>query len=185
MVAINFFLLGSEAAAEVRGFGINSNILETNLINIIIILAVLIYFGRGLIGKILSQRLANIESAIQDAEKRQQVAVEQLSVQQQKLAQTQTECDRLLKKAEQDAKVAKEAIFATVAADIERVRAAAQREMDTEQERAIAQLRQQVSEKSLAQVGVYLNRGLSETVQHQLVDRSLELLNPNVSAGRS
>jgi F-type H+-transporting ATPase subunit b len=174
-------LLAVENLAEAKGFGINPNILETNLINIVIILAVMVYFGRGIVGKILSQRLAGIESAIKDADRRKTAAVEQLSIQQQKLAQTQAECDRLLVQANKDAEVARAAILATVEADIERLKAAAQREISTEQERAIAQVREQVVAKSLTQVGEYFNRGLSDHVQTQLVDRSLELLSANRS----
>jgi F-type H+-transporting ATPase subunit b len=173
----NFFLL----AVESKGFGLNPDILQTNLINIVIILVVMVYFGRGIVGKILRQRLSAIETAIKDAESRKANALEQLSVQQQKLAQTQAECDRLLSKANQDAQVAKAAILSTVAEDIARLKAAAQREISTEQERAIAQVREQVVAKSLAQVNEYFNRGLSDHVQTQLVDRSLDLLNANRS----
>jgi len=189
----NFFLLAPLFAAEVpmesllestlepKGFGLNPDILQTNLINIVIILAILIYFGRGIVGKILSQRLSTIETAIKDAESRKSKAVEQLTIQQQKLAQTKTECDRLLAKATQDAQAARAAILATVADDLARLKTAAQREINSEQERAISQVRNQVVTKSLAQVSDYFNRGLSEHAQTQLVDRSLELLSTNRS----
>jgi F-type H+-transporting ATPase subunit b len=129
----------------------------------------MVYFGRGIVGKILNKRLSGIEAAIKDADQRKTLAVEQLSIQQQKLAQTQVECDRLLAQANKDAEVAKAAILATVEADIERLKAAAQREINTEQERAIAQVREQVVAKSLTQVSQYFNRGLSDHVQTQLV----------------
>jgi len=189
----NFFLLAPLFAAEVpmesllestlepKGFGLNPDILQTNLINIVIILAILIYFGRGIVGKILSQRLSTIETAIKDAESRKSKAVEQLTIQQQKLAQTKTECDRLLAKATQDAQAARAAILATVADDLARLKTAAQREINSEQERAISQVRNQVVTKSLAQVSDYFNRGLSEHAQTQLVERSLELLSTNRS----
>lgn len=37
-------LFATESAA---GFGINSNILETNLINLLIVVGILVYFGKG------------------------------------------------------------------------------------------------------------------------------------------
>jgi len=48
-------LLATEASGE-GGFGLNFDILETNLINLVIIIAVLFYFGRGFVGKILTER---------------------------------------------------------------------------------------------------------------------------------
>lgn len=172
---IGLFLLASEAG-ESSGFGLNSDILETNVINIAIILGLLVYAGRGFLGKILSQRLETIESAITEAEKRKQLAIEQLSDQQEKLAQAQAECDRLQSVAEVDAKAAREAILATVSGDIERLRASAAQEIATEQERVIIQLRQQVAEKALVQVREYLGQNLDDAKQQQLVDRSIALL---------
>ncbi|MBD2178115.1 F0F1 ATP synthase subunit B [Pseudanabaena sp. FACHB-1998] len=171
----NFVLLASEAG-EHSGFGINSDILETNLINLVIVIGLLIYAGRGFLGKILSARLESIQSAIADAEKRQKEASAKLAVQQEKLAQAKTESDNLRKQAEADAKHAADAILATVEADIARLRESADQEIATEQDRVIVQLRQQVAEKALASVQSYFDRGLSESTQIELIDRSIALL---------
>ena len=167
--------LAAEAIGSHEGFGLNPNILETNLINIVIILALLVYFGRGILGNILSQRLNKIQTAISDAEQRQAKAAEQLAIQQEKLTQTQAECDRLLAQARADAEKVRTQILAGVAADIEKLKLAAQREIDTERDRAIAQLREQVVAKSLSKVNEYFSHGLSDAVQAQLIDRSLNL----------
>ena len=171
----NFVLLASEAG-EHSGFGINSDILETNLINLVIVIGLLIYAGRGFLGKILSARLESIQSAIADAEQRQKDAADKLALQQGKLAQAKTEADNLRKQAEADAKHAADVILATVDADIARLREAADQEISTEQERVIVQLRQQVAEKALANVQSYFDRGLSESTQVELIDRSIALL---------
>lgn len=178
----NLFLIASEMTGELAdlaehsGFGINKDILQTNLINIVIILAILIYAGRGFLGKILSQRLESIETAIQDAETRKLKAAERLADSQKKLAEVQAECDRLRLQAEADAKSAGDTILSTIAADVERLKAAATQELATEQDRAILQLRQQVVQKSLVQVKAYFDRGLSEATQQELIDRSIGLL---------
>ena len=171
----NLVLLASEAG-EHSGFGINSDILETNVINLVIVIGLLIYAGRGFLGKILSARLESIQSAIADAEKRQKDAAAKLSEQQGKLAQAKTESDNLRKQAETDAKHAADAILATVDADIARLRESADQEIATEQDRVIVQLRQQVAEKALANVQSYFDRGLSESTQIELIDRSIALL---------
>jgi F-type H+-transporting ATPase subunit b len=171
----NLFLVATEVV-EHSGFGINTDIFQTNLINIVIILAVLIYAGRGFLGKILSQRLEGIETAIKDAEARKLKAADQLVDKQQKLAEVQAECDRLRSQAEADAHKASAVILATIAEDIERLKVSAAQELESEQERVIIQLRQQVVQKALAQVSVYFDQGLSETTQQELVDRSISLL---------
>jgi len=56
------------------GFGLNFDVLEANLINLTILIGVLFYFGRKVVGNILSERRANIEAAIKEAEQRQKEA---------------------------------------------------------------------------------------------------------------
>ena len=67
-------LLGAEAAEAVGegGFGLNLDILDTNLINLSIAIAAVVYLGRKFLGKILSDRTAAIEAQIKEAEQRKQ-----------------------------------------------------------------------------------------------------------------
>ncbi|NJK59520.1 MAG: F0F1 ATP synthase subunit B [Oscillatoriales cyanobacterium SM2_1_8] len=187
-MSIHWTIFASELAKELagegghRGFGLNPNILETNLINIVIILGVLIYAGRGLVGNILQQRRQTIETAIVDAESRQQGALAALAEQQQKLAQTQVECERLLAQATEDAKRAREEILAEVDRDIARLREAAEREIASEQRRVGEQLRRQAVEQALAKVAAHLERGVGADAQYQLLDRSIAALEKGASS---
>jgi F-type H+-transporting ATPase subunit b len=171
---MNFLLLAT--AEESGAIALNPDILETNLINLLIVLVILFYAGRSFLGKVLTQRRAAIESAIQEATQRQQRAAEALADEQKKLAETQRECDRLRQQAEADAQKARETILAGIAADIEKLKAAANLEIATEQERVLTQLRQQVAEKALAEVRAYFARGLSDDQARTLIDRSIALL---------
>lgn len=175
---LTFILLGTAEAAEAAegGFGLNFDILETNLINLAIVIGVLVYFGRGFLGNVLSDRRSKIEEAITDAEQRLKKAQESLADQQQKLAQAQAEADKIRRKAEEDAKAAREAILAQAAKDIERLRESAGQDMETARERAIAELRQRVTTMALQQVESQLRSELDEGRQQQLVDRSIALL---------
>ena len=90
-------LLAAEASGvEESGFGLNFDLLDTNLINLVIIIGVLIVFGRKFLGETLSSRRSQIQTEIQDAEQRKQKAASELASQQQKLAQAQAEAKKLL-----------------------------------------------------------------------------------------
>ena len=175
-----FILLATaEAAAEAAsegGFGLNFDILETNLINLSIVIGVVVYFGRKFLGNVLSDRRAKIEEAIREAEQRLQTAREALADQQQKLAQAQAEAESIRRKAEEDAKVAREAILAQSNQEIQRLRETAVQDLNTARERAIAELRQRVTAMALAQVESQLRTQIDESGQQQLVDRSIALL---------
>jgi F-type H+-transporting ATPase subunit b len=47
--------------AEEGGVGLNFDILETNLINLALVIGILFYFGRKFLGSTLSSRKAEIE----------------------------------------------------------------------------------------------------------------------------
>lgn len=163
----------AEVAEHEAGFGLNFDILETNLINIAIIVGVLVYFGRGIVTKTLGDRKSAIESAIRDAEKRKQEAAAQLADQQQKLAQAQTEAARIRAAAEESAKSARESILAQSEQDIERLKASAAQDLNSQQERVISELRQRVAQLALEQVESRLRSNLGEGAQQQLIDRSI------------
>ncbi len=168
-------MLATEASHE-GGFGLNLNILDTNLVNLAILIGVLLYFGPSVLGKILTERRTSIEEAITEAEQRLQDAAAALAEQQEKLTRAQTEADQIKANAEDRAKALKESMLAQAAKDVEKMKAAASQELDSERDRVIAQLRSLVAAKALESVESQLKERLDDGAQQQLVDRSLGLL---------
>jgi F-type H+-transporting ATPase subunit b len=164
------------AEAEAGGVGLNFDILETNLINLVIIIGVLIYFGRKVVGKTLSDRRAKIETEILAAEKRAQDAQAELSKQQQNLASAQAEAERIRAAAAENAKTAREEILAQATTDIQRMREAANQDLNSERDRAVAQLRTSVVAMALERVESQLQSGVDDNTQQRLIDRSIALL---------
>jgi F-type H+-transporting ATPase subunit b len=82
---ISSFILSSET----EGFGINSDILETNLVNIIILIVLLVYVLGNFLKENLSSRQEQIISSIQDGEKRLSEANERLAEAKSQWAQAQ------------------------------------------------------------------------------------------------
>lgn len=175
MGTLLFFLAEAEALEE-GGFGLNFDLLDTNLINLVIIIGVLIFFGRKFLGETLSARQQQIRSSIQDAEERKKKAAAELAEQQQRLAQAKTDARKLLDQAEQRAESARQAILAQAEKDIERLRADAQKDLTSQQERIAAELRQRVAELALQRVEERLKSELDETAQQRLVDQSIAML---------
>ena len=73
--------------AEEEGIGLNFDILETGLLNILALLAILIYTGRDFLGSILEERKTTIVKSVQDAENRLNEAQKRLSQAQKQLNQ--------------------------------------------------------------------------------------------------
>jgi F-type H+-transporting ATPase subunit b len=77
-----FTLLANE-----EGIGLNLDILETGLLNILALVGILIYTGRDFLGSLLEERKTTIVKSIQDAENRLNEAQKRLSEAQKQLSQ--------------------------------------------------------------------------------------------------
>lgn len=175
----NFVWLLAEAGAEASeegGFGINVDILETNLVNLTIVIGILVYFGRGLLTKVLGDRRSEIEAAIKEAEERRQQAAAKLAEEQQKLAQAQQEASRIRTAAEERAAATKTAILEQSEREIERLRESVSQDVNTERARAIAELRQRVTALALQKAEAELPNHLNDDAQRSLIDRSIAML---------
>ena len=51
------------ATAEKGGFGLNPDLIETNLFNLVLVLGFVVVFGRKLLGNILTERRESIEDS--------------------------------------------------------------------------------------------------------------------------
>jgi len=171
---------GAEAAAEVEeaaeGFGFNFDILETNLVNLAIVIALLVYLGRTVFGSMLQARRTTIADAIADAEQRNQKAKAALAEQQNNLAQAQQEAERIKAAAEDSAKAAREAILAQAKRDVERMKESAAQDLSAEQARVIASLRQRVVSLALQKAEAQLADRLDDATRQRLIDRNIAML---------
>jgi F-type H+-transporting ATPase subunit b len=73
--------------AEHEGISLNTDILETGLLNILALLAILIYTGRDFLGSLLEERRTTIVKGVQDAEDRLNEAQKRLNEAQKQLNQ--------------------------------------------------------------------------------------------------
>ena len=74
--------------AEEEGIGLNLDILETGLLNILALLGILIYTGKDFLGSLLEDRKSTIVQSVQDAEDRLNEAQKRLNEAQKQLDQS-------------------------------------------------------------------------------------------------
>jgi F-type H+-transporting ATPase subunit b len=165
----------AEAGAE-EGFGFNFDIIEANLINLSIVIAILVYFGRQIVPNIMSERKAAIATAIQEVEQRANAAEASLKEQQTKLAQAKAEAATILASGADAAKAAREAILTQAADDVQRLKESATQDLNAARDRAINELRQKAVAMAMQQAEAQLKNQMNESTQHQLIERSIALL---------
>ncbi|MDY6941119.1 MAG: F0F1 ATP synthase subunit B [Cyanobacteriota bacterium] len=163
-------------ATEEKGFGLHFDLLESNIVNLAIIISVLVYFGRGILIKTLSDRRADIETRITEAENKARSAKESLSDAQQKLTQAQAQAQKIRTEAQERAASAKEAILKQSEREVERMKASSSQELSADRDRAIAELRARVTAIAIERTQAQLQERMGRSDQEKSIDRAISLL---------
>jgi F-type H+-transporting ATPase subunit b len=158
------------------GVSLNPDLIEANLVNLVLVLVFLFVFGGKFLNNILTERREAIEIAIKDTEDRQQQAASALTVAKKNLAEAQAEAANIRQTATTSAANAKAEIAAKAAADIERMQQLAAASTDSEQDKAIAELRARVTALAIERAEAQLKDLLTASAQTELVDRSIAMV---------
>jgi len=158
------------------GFGLNLNLFETNIINLAIVIAGLVWFLRGFLGGILERRREAIVSELREAEERLNAANAALAEAQKGVAESQ-------KKAEQiriDGKARADAIRLDseqrTIVELARMKQAATSDLANEASRVTDQLRRETALKAIEKALDALPGKLDPDAQARLIDQSIQSL---------
>lgn len=174
---IETLLFLAEAHSEVEsGFGLNLDILDTNLINLTLLVGILFYYGKPLLGNILEERRSKIAEQIKAVEQKQKQAEITLAEEKKKLEEAQATAAKIRQQATTNAQKARETILAQGEKEVERLKEVAGKDLSSEQEKAIAQLRERVVALALESAKSRLGDVLDDEAQHKLIDSSIAKL---------
>lgn len=172
----HFFITISEGHSHNKSFGINLNVLDTNIINLSILLALLVYVGKQAISSILDERQQKVLNSLQEAEERQQQANLRLSEAQTQLAQTQIIIAEIKKEAESTAQQVRESTFNQGKLDIERLVASGKASIMSAEIQVKKKLLQQVANLALERVLTQLKAEISNDMQSKIIDENIASL---------
>ena len=155
---------------------LNFNPLETNLVNLVIVISLLVWFLRGFLGGILESRRAAILQELQDAESRLKTATENLSQAQSELAAAQQKAEKI--RADGQARAAgiraegeKRTISAMAA-----VKAGADADAEADAARIKDSLRREAALAAIDNVLAQLPGRLDASAQAKLIDSTIKNL---------
>ena len=155
---------------------LNFNPLETNLVNLVIVISLLVWFLRGFLGGILERRRAAILQDLQDAESRLKTATENLNQAQSELAAAQQKAEKI--RADGQARAAgiraegeKRTISAMAA-----VKAGADADAEADAARIKDSLRREAALAAIDNVLAQLPGRLDASAQAKLIDSTIKNL---------
>ena len=165
---INLFYLATEEAGG--GF----DLLGSNIINLAIIIVLLVVYGSKFIGNILTERKNKIAEEIKEAETLAAKSAQALAEAKDNL--NQAKAKQIKADAESNAKQVKADILAQGQKDIERMKATAGQELDSERAKVVADLKRRIAVLALEKAEQELKSGLNDDIQGRLISRAVEQL---------
>jgi len=155
---------------------LNTDIFETNVINIALLLGGVIYLLSGALGEALSERQKKILGAIQESEERLQEADARFNESETQLAQAQMVMDSIKSDSETTAKQVKDTVLNDGKVEIERLTSSAKSQITTIE----AKVRKQISDYfvalALKRITLQLEGKLNSDLQQQIIDRNISKL---------
>lgn len=165
-------LLGSHGG----GFGLNLDLFDTNIINLAIVIAGLVWFLRGFLGGILERRRATILADLKDAEDRLAAAAVALADVQQGLSQSQAKAEKIRADGVIRAQAIRLDSERRTVEEMARIKLDSASNLDAEAARVTAQLRREAARLAIEKALEVLPGRLDKTAQARLIDQSIQSL---------
>ena len=161
-------------------FGFNGNILETNIINLAVVIGIVVSFGGDALRSLLENRKQTIFSSLQEADFRAEEAKEKLSKAKSQLSLFQKKASEIRQQASATAEQEKNQGIQQTQEDAQRLERVKQETLQMQQQKTISQISQQVVLFALDQVRDKLKNRLDASV-HLAVNRFSAALFTNYS----
>nr|YP_010170956.1 ATP synthase CF0 subunit I [Chondria tumulosa]QSD57097.1 ATP synthase CF0 subunit I [Chondria tumulosa] len=155
------------------GISFNSNFLEANVINILLLLFGLIYVLRKFLGSILSERQNKVLFAITESEERLEQANIRLSEAEKQLAQTQIIINQIIEEAEVTAKKVRQSILEQGKSDINKLTLSSKDSVKLAETQVRLQIQQQITALAVNKVAIQLQGQITSVMHNQIIDQSI------------
>lgn len=158
------------------GFGLNLNPLDTNLINLVIVIGVLVWFLKGFLGGMLERRRQAILADLSDAETRLQEAGVALAKAQQDLATAQQKAQSIRSDGAARAQAVRADSEKRTIEEMARLKQDATADLNAEAARVTDLLRREAARQAIEKALATLPGKLDEGAQTRLIDQSIDTL---------
>jgi F-type H+-transporting ATPase subunit b len=162
--------------ANHAGFGLNLNLFETNIINLAVLIAAVVWFLKGFLGGILERRRTTVLGDLKDAEERLAKASTALAEAQQGLTEAQQRAEKIVQDGTARAAAIREESERRSIDEIARIKEAASSDLANEASRVSAQLRRETARQAVEQALAGLTGKLDDKAQASLIDQSIQSL---------
>nr|YP_010169987.1 CF0 subunit I [Ulmus bergmanniana]YP_010401253.1 CF0 subunit I [Ulmus lamellosa]ARD00044.1 ATP synthase CF0 subunit I [Ulmus changii var. kunmingensis]QQK90299.1 ATP synthase CF0 subunit I [Ulmus pumila]UDY70764.1 ATP synthase CF0 subunit I [Ulmus changii]UDY70852.1 ATP synthase CF0 subunit I [Ulmus densa]QRZ59809.1 CF0 subunit I [Ulmus bergmanniana] len=154
-------------------FGLNTDILATNPINLSVVLGVLIFFGKGVLSDLLDNRKQRILKTIRNSEELRGGALEQLEKARDRLRKIEMEADQFRVNGYSEIEREKLNLINSTYKTLEQLENYKNETIHFEQQRAINQVRQRVFQQALQGALGTLNSCLNNELHLRTINTNI------------
>ncbi|MEB3349153.1 MAG: F0F1 ATP synthase subunit B [Cyanobacteriota bacterium] len=158
------------------GFGLNLNPFDTNIINLAIVIAGLVYFLRGFLGGILERRRTAIVSDLKEAEDRLASATAALSAAQSDLSAAQAKAESIRSDAHARAEAIRLESEKRTVEEMARLKQSSSSDLAAEASRVSRTLQRETARLAIEKALASIAGRLDTTAQARLIDQSIQSL---------
>jgi F-type H+-transporting ATPase subunit b len=158
------------------GFGLNLNPFETNIINLAVVIAGLVYFLRGFLGGLLERRRSAILSDLQDAEQRLADATAALDNAQAELADARARAERIRSDAQTRSLAIRQDGELRTVEEMARLKQSSSADLAAEASRVSKVLQRETARLAIEKALGSIQGKLDGKLQAQLLDQSIKSL---------
>jgi F-type H+-transporting ATPase subunit b len=171
-----FWSESTQIASPLGSFGLNFDIIETNILNLGVVIGVVIYLGGDVLTSLLNDRKQKILGTLKSADERFLEAQQKLEEAKQKVQTAQTKAIEIREQGNKTAIQAAKTLFERTEDEIRRLEEGKQATLRFEEEKAMSQVRQQVVSLSIDRAFNQLRTKMDSSIQKRLIDTNINLL---------
>ena len=171
-----FWSESTQIASPLGTFGLNFDIIETNILNLGVVIGVVIYLGGDVLTSLLNDRKEKILGTLKSADERFLEAQQKLEEAKQKVQTAQTKAIEIREQGNKTAIQAAKTLFERTEDEIRRLEEGKQATLRFEEEKAMSQVRQQVVSLSIDRAFNQLRTKMDSSIQKRLIDTNINLL---------
>nr|YP_009458462.1 ATPase I subunit [Brachypodium hybridum]YP_009458544.1 ATPase I subunit [Brachypodium stacei]YP_010192512.1 ATP synthase CF0 subunit I [Brachypodium sylvaticum]YP_010243857.1 ATP synthase CF0 B subunit [Brachypodium pinnatum]SAP10880.1 ATPase I subunit [Brachypodium distachyon]ASI13291.1 ATP synthase CF0 subunit I [Brachypodium pinnatum]QTJ27002.1 ATP synthase CF0 B subunit [Brachypodium pinnatum]QZP40018.1 ATP synthase CF0 subunit I [Brachypodium sylvaticum]CZT22563.1 ATPase I subunit [ len=157
-------------------FGLNTDILATNLINLTVVIGVLIFFGKGVLKDLLDNRKQRILSTIRNSEELRRGTFEQLEKARIRLQKVELEADEYRMNGYSEIEREKENLINATSISLEQLEKSKNETLYFEKQRAMNQVRQRVFQQAVQGALGTLNSCLNTELHFRTIRANIGIL---------
>uniref|UniRef100_UPI0030FE8C60 CF0 subunit I n=1 Tax=Hyparrhenia bracteata TaxID=2057673 RepID=UPI0030FE8C60 len=157
-------------------FGLNTDILATNLINLTVVVGVLIFFGKGVLKDLLDNRKQRILSTIRNSEELRRGTLEQLEKARIRLQKVELEADEYRMNGYSEIEREKANLINATSISLEQLEKSKNETLFYEKQRAMNQVRQRVFQQAVQGALGTLNSCLNTELHFRTIRANIGIL---------